>query len=243
MKKKKERDKSIHLSLKILWFIPGLIGFGGLIAVIILVDTLPMLIFAFVITLLYIALWVYLTLRIFHFNKRLINYFRRLLSGDFSTGIHDVSWINDEISFITHLATRVAEHLKTYDVLRADRTALSLRALEVLFRRASRKIIMADFDKSIFKFTKSLQHAFGVEQDTFSFNVIEKQPNNERFFRQFLLAAIKDAQVKEFAATLELPIRKSSLELKFKFVPIKDRSEKVRIAFLYVDKLEDDPDD
>ncbi|MCD6233499.1 MAG: hypothetical protein DRP86_00050 [Candidatus Neomarinimicrobiota bacterium] len=243
MKKKKERDRSFKLPLKILWFFPGLTGLGGLIAAIYLVDTFSLFFFVLVITLLYIGFWIYLTLRIFRFNKRLVNYFRRLLSGDFSTGIHDISWIDDEITLITNLATKVAEHLETYDTLRADRTALSLRALEVLFRRASRKIIMADFDKSVFKFTKPLQQAFGVEQDIFSFNVIEKQPNNERFFRQFLLAALKDAQVKEFTATLELPIRNSSLELKFKFVPIKDRSEKVRIAFLYVDNPDDDPDD
>lgn len=243
MKKKKERDRSFKLPLKILWFFPGLTGLGGLIAAIYLVDTFSLFFFVLVITLLYIGFWIYLTLRIFRFNKRLVNYFRRLLSGDFSTGIHDISWIDDEITLITNLATKVAEHLETYDTLRADRTALSLRALEVLFRRASRKIIMADFDKSVFKFTKPLQQAFGVEQDIFSFNVIEKQPNNERFFRQFLLAALKDAQVKEFTATLELPIRNSSLELKFKFVPIKDRSEKVRIAFLYVDNPNDDPDD
>ena len=235
--------KRIKLPLSIIWFIPGVLGILAFIGLLILSHSLSFQIIIGFIALIYITVWIYLTYRIFPFKKRLINYFRRLLVGDFSTGIHDVPWVNDELTLLTHLATKVAEHLEAYDRLRADRTALSVRALVVLFRRASRKIIMADFDKAVFKFTKSLQRAFGVEQDTFSFNVIEKQKNNERFFRQFLLAAVKDAQAKEFTALLELPIRQSSLELKFKFVPIKDRSEKVRIAFLYVDSLEDDPQD
>ncbi len=243
MKKKQKSGRSFKLPLQILWFVPGILGFGAFIAAIINSDSLSVMTTMVVFLLLYLLVWIYLSLRVLRFKRRLINYLRRLLSGDYSTGIHHVSWIQDEITIITNLATKVAQHLETYDNLRADRTALSLRALEVLFRRASRKIIMADFDKSTFKFTKSLQQAFGVEQDTFSFKVIEKQSNNERFFRQFLLAAMKEAQVKEFSATLELPIRQSSLDLKFKFVPIKDRSEKVRIAFLYVDKQDDDPED
>ncbi len=242
-KKKKEVFRRFRLPIRIIWFIPGILGFGGFLLALSIEKSLPMFILILIIFLCYTGSWIYLTLRTFRFKRRMTNYLRRLLSGDYSTGIHDVEWISDEITVISNLATKVAEHLEAYDHLRADRTAISSRSLEILFRRASRKIIMADFDKSHFKFTKPLQHAFGVDQDTFSFGVLEKQKNNTSFFRKFYYAAFKEMQEKEFSATLELPIRQSSLELKFKFVPIKDKAEKVRIAFLYVDKQEDDPDD
>ncbi len=243
MSKKEKRLSSYKLPIKVLWFISSILGLGAFVLLAVKEFQSSFFYLILFLGLLYSATIVYITLRAFRFHRRLIKYFRRLLTGDFSTGIHDISWINDEITLLTEMATNTASHLDTYDRLRADRTALSLRALDVLFRRASRKIIMADMDKSQFKFTKTLQKAFNVDQDIFSFASIENQKNNEHFFRQFLLAAIKDAQVKDFSARLELPVRESALDLNFKFVPIKDKSEKVRIAFLYVDFSENDPVD
>lgn len=243
MKKKENKNITYKLPIKIIWFIHALLGFGGFIFLCIEKIHSPFIYLIFLFVLLYIALFIYITLRIFRFKRRLTNYFRRLISGNYSTGIHEVSWIHDEITLLTDMATKVAEHLDTYDRIRADRTALSLNALDILFKRASRKIIMADMDKSVFKFTKSLQESFGVNQESFSFNVIEKQKRNEHFFRQFMIAALKERQNTDFSATFELPIRESALDLDFKFVPIKDKTEKVRIAFLYVDFSENDPAD
>jgi|GEM_PF-2014528 len=243
MNQKIKTPFQFKLPLKIVIIIPAVLGLGGSIYILINEDIGIIFYTAAFITLLYLGTWIYILLRLFRFNRRLKNYLRRLLSGDYSTGIMDIKRISDEITLQTDLATRVAQTLESYDQLRADRTGMSIRALDTLFRRASRKIIMADMDKAIFKFTKPLQEAFGVDQDSFNFSAIEKRGKNTLFFHQFMIAALKDTQIKEFSATLELPIRESALDLNFTFVPIKDKSEKVRIAFLYADFSENDPVD
>jgi len=181
-----------------------------------------------------ILLWVYLSLRVLRYVIRLRHFFRRLLANDYSSGVKDISWIDDEISELTTLINKSADQIRIYDELRADRTGLSFRAMDLLFRNNPQAIILADMEKKSFRLNQKALELFDVRQDNYSFDTIEKQDANEPFFKTFLVTALKDAVVTEFSTMLQFPPKSSSQKVKFRFEPLKNDNEKVRIVFLYI---------
>ena len=167
------------------------------------------------------------------------NFFRHILSNDYSTGIRPISWIHDEISDITQLANRAMDQLRTYDRLRSERTGMSYRALELICREIEVALIIADMDKQMFRFNPAAQAMFEIKKDTFSFESIEKQDESSRFFRIFLLTTLKEKVQKEGTATLQLPLRESKREIFFRIIPLKDESEKVKLAIIFINPSED----
>lgn len=227
--------KKLIIPIKILWIILGAVAFLGYFLLgNIAIRRGPFGIPVIFLFLILIALWLFLSLRFWFFNKRLKNYFRHILSNDYSTGIRATSWLNDEMSNIAHLANRAIDQLRRYDELRSQRTGMSYRALEVVCREMREAVIIAVIDKQIFRFNPAAQAMFGIKKDTFSFESIEKQEENSRFFRVFLLTTLKEKIQKEGTATLQLPQRKSKKEIFFRIIPLKDESEKVQLAIIFI---------
>lgn len=197
----------------------------------------PNLLFMLV-NLLFILTGTYLTLRLWFFRKRLVNFFRHLLSGDYTTGIKTIPWLEDEISALTRLANRVADQLRIYDELRADRTGLSYRALDVVFRTVQEGVIIANMEKSTFRLNPAVQSMFGVNQESFGFESIENQKENTRFVRTFMLTTLKDGVAREGKSVLRLPGPGLKRDVRFRIVPLKDKSEKVRLAMIFVQIVE-----
>jgi hypothetical protein len=150
--------------------------------------------------------------------------------------VKDISWIKDEISELTSLVNKSADQIRIYDNLRADRTGMSFRAMDLLFRNNTQPIILADMEKKNFRLNQKALDLFDVRQDVYSFDAIEMQDANEHFFKTFLLTALKDAVSTEFLSTLQLPQKNNSQKVNFRFEPLKNNNEKVRIVFLYVQK-------
>lgn len=189
-----------------------------------------------IVMILNIVIWTYLSVRVFRYVIRLRYFFRRLLTNDYSSGVKDISWIKDEISELTSLVNKSADQIRIYDNLRADRTGMSFRAMDLLFRNNTQPIILADMEKKNFRLNQKALDLFDVRQDVYSFDAIEMQDANEHFFKTFLLTALKDAVSTEFLSTLQLPQKNNSQKVNFRFEPLKNNNEKVRIVFLYVQK-------
>lgn len=187
--------------------------------------------FLFILT---ITIWIYLSVRVFRYVIRLRHFFRRLLANDYSCGVKDIHWIKDEISELTSLINKSADQIRKYDDLRADRTGLSFRAMDSLFRNNAQPIILADMEKKHFRLNQNALELFDARQDMYSFDAIEQQEANEHFFKTFIVAALKDAVVTEFSSMLQLPQKSNSKKVNFRFEPLKNNNEKVRIVFLYV---------
>lgn len=178
--------------------------------------------------------WVYVSVRVFRFYVRLRAFFRRLLFNDYSVGIRDIPWIDDEITELTEQTNKTADQLRTYDELRAEKTGLSFRAMDLLFRNSDQGIILADMEKKVFRFNPVIQEMYGVKQETYSYDTIENQSANSRFVRIFLIATLKEMVTKEATAALQLPQRETVREISFRLEPLKDHNEKVRFAFIFI---------
>lgn len=234
------KSKVISVSIRLLWILLialSIIGYISELAVYKQTNSISStVIFALII--LTIG-WIFIFIRVFRFFSRMRAFLKRLLDNDYSTGIRKVPWLDDEISSLTDLANKTAAQLQIYDELRADNTRLSYKGMDLMFRNSEQCIIIADMAKKQFRFNPAMQELYSVKQETFSFDIIEKQVANTQFFKMFLTATLRDEITKEGTTELQLPQRETCRRLNFRLEPLKDKHEKVRLAFIFIVPVSD----
>lgn len=224
----------IFMSLNLLWFIVLLLGFSGYAVSFTVVSESALRLVLIAAFCLFCIIWIWFGVRVFRFMSRLRIFFRRILANDYDTGLQDIHWIRDGITALTVLGNRTADQIRAYDKLRAERTEISYRAMNMLFRSSKQALMIAEIDKKQFRLNPAAQEMYGVKQETYSFESIEKQQANTRFFRTFLIVVLKDAVTKTAESQFKLPQREAIHNIEFQIEPIKDRSEKVRFAIIYI---------
>jgi PAS domain-containing protein len=176
--------------------------------------------------------WAYLAFRLTEFSRKFRKFSRQIISGNYETGIQPSRFIRDEVCSLEGLINKIADRLRFYDALRAEKVALSTRARELIHERSCAPIIIADVDTAIFRFNREARVLFGVDQEELSFDSIEKRPENFRFVEFFRNTVERDKVPHKMRISITLPIRAVSREALVEIIPIKDREEKVRIALI-----------
>jgi len=176
----------------------------------------------------------YLTFRVVVFRRRLTGFVRHLLAGNYDAGIRETVGINDETTRLEKLLNNLADQLRTYDKLFAERVSMSHRALELLYRTTAQAVIMADVEKRAFRFNPSALALYNVDQKSYSFDAIEKLPANAAFVRQFHNTVAVDKVPVERRITLQIPVRNEQLTLDVKIVPLKDYDERVQLVLILI---------
>lgn len=178
--------------------------------------------------------WAYLALRLNEFSRKFRKFSRQIIDGNYETGIQPSRLVRDEVCSLEGLINKIADRLRYFDALRAQKVALSTRAREIMHERSSGPIVIADVDAAIFRFNKDARLLFGVDVDELSFESVEKRPENAEFVAFFRNALERDKVPHEARIRITLPIRAVSHESVIEIVPIKDREEKVRIALIFL---------
>ncbi|MBI9020466.1 MAG: hypothetical protein JEZ10_04335 [Verrucomicrobia bacterium] len=179
--------------------------------------------------------WGHLTLRAFGFRKRMFLFLRRLLAGDYETGIKTRKRFTDEISHLEALGNQVAERLRVYDRLRADRVSIHARVLDLLLIQSKDGLITANVEKEIFLLNPVAQKMLGVNRKSFSFESVLKPKVNESFNKLFQHAVTGRKINTEGTCLLQLPGMGAPIQLAFLIMPLRDRDENVRFAVLSIE--------
>jgi len=179
--------------------------------------------------------WGYLTRRVFGFHKRMFLFLRRLLAGDYETGIRTRKHFPDEISNLESIGNQVADRLRIYDRLRADRVAIHARALDLLLIRSKDGLITADIEKEIFLFNPVAQKMLYIKRKSFSFESVLKPAANEGFKRLFQRAVSGRKVNTEGNCLLQLPGMSAPIPLSSLIMPLRDRDETVRFAVITIE--------
>ena len=179
--------------------------------------------------------WIYLTIRLAGFSKRFFFFLRRILAGDYEAGIRPRLHVLDEVSKLETLANEVAERLRIYDRLRADRVSIRARALDLTLIQSQRKLISADLEKETFIFNPAAQHKLGIERKSFSFESVLKSEANASFSLLFQQATEGRKVNTDGQTTLQLPGMQSPVSLSLQIMPLRDRDETVRFALLTIE--------
>ena len=177
---------------------------------------------------------VYLAARIITFHVKFTRFARRLLEGNYQSGIQTHRFSRDEVRGLADLTNKVADRLRLYDVLRADRVAINARAREIMHEHTGTAVVIADIDEGLFLLNAAARALFGVEQETTSIESIVKRPENDQFARLYLAAVERDKVPHTSQFTITLPVRNITREISADIVPIKDREEKVRFVLIFL---------
>jgi len=178
--------------------------------------------------------WVYITLRIFAFNKKLIRFVKQLLAGNYEVGMEISFPFEDEVARLEKLVNGLGERLRAYDTLRMEKVGFNYRALDLIYRTVSQGIIIADIENRTFRLNPVVQSLFEVEQAYITFDSIEQQEENKPFM-DLLIDVIERQKIqKEGTVTLQLPVRRTKRELLVIITPLKDKRETVRLAIIFV---------
>lgn len=220
--------------LKILWFLipltaldAALIGWTAAEA--------PFRGFIAVLTALMLLCWLYLTVRLAGFRKRLRNFLRRLLAGDYEAGMRTRRRFADELCAFDDLCNQLADRLRAYDRLRADRVSIHARALDLILRHSVDLLITADVEKETFVFNPAAQKRLGIARNSFSFESVLKPKPNQTFAGLFHQAV--DGRKVNTAGTclVQLPGMDQPMRLHLLLLPLRDRDETVRFALITTD--------
>jgi len=182
--------------------------------------------------------WGYLSLRFFGFRKRMRNFLRLLLAGDYEAGIRTRENYTDEISDLESLANQVAERLRAYDSLRAARVSIHSRVLDLLLIHSKEGLITANVEKETFIFNPVAQKVLGVKRKSFSFESVLKPSANEAFNKLFQQAVAGRKVNTEGICFLQLPGMQAPARLGFLMMPLRDRDENVQFVVLSIESSE-----
>jgi len=193
--------------------------------------SMPIIIFVFVFSL---AIWAYLTFRIFFFYRELAAFLRYLYSGEYEAGIKLNTIFSDEVSYLGDTINKAADRLRQFDSLRAQKVSLNQRVTSVV-REASRDgIVLADMDKREFQFNHSARAIFAIEQENISFEAVERQEANREFVEFFKKTTEKEKIPQEKKITLRLPVKNAQADLNVRIIPLKDKKERTRLAVIFI---------
>lgn len=187
-----------------------------------------------VVHLLFVVSWVYSFLRLTFFLSRTKKFFRRLLAGDYETGIRDSTWLRDEVSDVTQLINKTSDQLRVYDELRSERTGASYRLMDTIFKNVNEPIAIVSVEKQQIRLNPHLKTLYDVTQDLFSFEAMEKPEENRRFIVANLYRVLRSGVGREGYAPLRLPIRELVLHFDFRMVPFKNKQEKVTMVLVFM---------
>lgn len=179
-----------------------------------------------------ILCWSYLTLRLIGFRMRLFKFLRLLLANDYETGIRTRRRFTDEISRMEGLANRVAERLRTYDRLRADRVSIHARAFDLLLDRSAEPLAAIDIQQEVFLLNPAAQKSLGIERKSFSFESVLKPDINHELRDLFNDAVLGRKTLTEGFSWIQLPGMSDPVYVGVQFTPLRDKDEAVRFAIL-----------
>lgn len=178
------------------------------------------------------AAWIFITLRLAAFKKRLVTFFKSLLEGKYKTGIAITATVKDEVTQISELTNKVAEQLLTYDLLREDLVALNHRTIKLILQNIDSSVILADLEKKSFQLNPAAQTFFDIGHETESFDSIQSNKANEAFWKIFESVTTDDKIVTEGQVTVYLTKSEAKHDVSVKIVPVKDTDENVRMAII-----------
>jgi PAS domain-containing protein len=180
----------------------------------------------------------YLAARTVTFYVKYTRFSKRLLEGNYQSGIQAHRFSRDEGRALADLTNKVADRLRMYDTLRAERVAINVRAREIMHERTDAAVVIADIEEGVFLLNPASRAIFGLEQESMSIESIVKRPENDQFARLYFAAVERDKVPHTSQFTITLPARNITREIDADIVPIKDREEKVRFVLIFLNRTE-----
>ena len=174
----------------------------------------------------------YLTVRAMLFRRNLHHFLRRLLSGNYDTGIRTYPHLNDEIAQLERLLNNLGDRLRTYDRLRAQHVAANRRALDMLFCLTPQPALLLKVDSGTLQINPAAQAFLDTDQQTMNLDTLDNYPTNGAFV-SLVRSTIDHTKVPSSdGLSLTWPGKKTERGLFVAVLPVEDASERVWMAVI-----------
>lgn len=173
--------------------------------------------------------WLFVTLRLARFHRGLHRFLRHLLASDYETGMREGGTADGELAVLTHMCNRLAEQLRAYDVLRADRVCLTHRAMDVILQSTEKAVFLYDVPQQAMRINGPLQRLLGSDKTRFARDTLRDLEGNAPFFAALDALIAQKASENQVDTRLRLPGSVSATAISVRFFPIKGVRESVNM--------------
>lgn len=220
----------------ILWFLlPGCILLAGLLSLSNPHNGLSQSLSLLALHTIALLCWAWLSLRLLGFRKRFEAFMRRLVAGDYETGMRISAQCQDELHALEQLANKLSDRLRTYDALRVNRISMLARSLDLVLRQTHESFATANPTKQTVQFNPAAQQQLGIPEKTWTFDAILKPEPNAAFARLMQQALDKADTHPSGACQLLLPGMTTPVTFQAHFIPLRDNEEAVQFCLIALD--------
>ena len=194
-----------------------------------------------ILSVLSLALIVTVLVRIARFRAQLLRLLRRLLAGDYESGISVSARPVDEVTVLERLLDRLTGQLREYDGLRTERVRDIQRALDVLLENVTQPAMLLDTRRELLQCNPPWRDAFGIAQQSISFAAVERIPTNASFIELVRGVVDDDKSPKRATVRLQIPPQESHRDVTLQIVPVKPGNGDIHYAFILACPPADSP--
>jgi PAS domain-containing protein len=227
--------------LKISWLIVFAALIAGYARLLDSVDSYEVFLPLFLVLMLAVVSLVYIAKRFLLFRANLTRVFRMLISGNYEVGLNPSGAFKDEFESLQQLIAKFLDQLREYDRLRAERISLTNRFLTLLYNSVQEGVVIVNMDKEIFQCNPAVQALFGIKQETFTFDSMRQQKDNHSLMRLLVNATEIKKIPQEGTARVQMPVQSQPKDVFMRIIPLKDKDEKVKMAFIFVSPADSQP--
>ena len=184
-----------------------------------------------------VAAFAFLVLRIGSFYRKLRQFVRLLLAGNFEAAIRGAGYqYSDEITRLEKDLNAFAEQLRTYDRLRAERVQTHRRAVDMLLEHTSQPVMVLDVERETLACNPSLCGRLGVEGKAMALPAVEAVEDNRALVALLRAAGDEQKTAQSGAVAVRLPGQESAVTLNVKVVPVGSREGESKLVLVLVEE-------
>jgi PAS domain-containing protein len=178
------------------------------------------------------ALLITVGMRMTGFLRRLARLARRLMDGDFESGMRVAKRPADEVTVIERRMDCLAQRLRGFDMLRTARVLDLQRALDLLLQHLDRPVMLFDVRREVLECNPGWRETFGIAQQSLPFGAVERIPENAPLIA-LLRRAMETGQSPEPSHVhFRLPPQESARAVTLRIVPVKEGDGAVDYVFV-----------
>jgi nitrogen fixation/metabolism regulation signal transduction histidine kinase len=185
--------------------------------------------------------------RLIRFGARARSLLRRLVSGDYESGIRVTRFCKDEVNELEALFNRLVEQLRQYDDLRSTRIRQLRMTLDLVVKHTAEPMILLDVEKGVLNFNPAVSEIIGNDRQSVSLDTLRKLEANRVFGELLTRATAEEKTVQVGDIELQLPGQDTPKKVNARVIPYKEKAGNIPFAILFIravtaDVADDDTD-
>ena len=171
--------------------------------------------------------------RVSRFRARTFALLRRLVAGNYESGLAAPAHWHDEVSGIEDLFNKLVEQLRQYDELRMRRIRQLRMTIDLIIEHSEEPMALFDAEKSTLEFNRAMAGCIDAPRKTFPLSTLRNiEPN--KAFAEMLMRAVEDPkEPQEGDVDIQFPGKEVCKKTAVRIIPFKNEDDSVPLAVIF----------